>query len=186
VPRSVVAGHVTNPLVDSILVRGGRAADLERFAARRPGMEVLSASELRSREDEDRKLNAYANYLLVGMLIVFTAIAVVNTLVMSTADRVREFALLRLSGATRRQVLRMVRGEALLVAAVAAALGSAIAAVTLVPFSVGMTDSAMPYVPPLWYGAVLAGAALLALAASLIPARLALRTRPVEGIGIRE
>jgi putative ABC transport system permease protein len=186
VPREVVAGHVTNPLVDSILVRGGREADLERFAARWPGLEVLDANELRSREDEDRELNAYANYLLVGMLIVFTAIAVANTLVMSTAERVREFALLRLSGATPRQVLRMVRFEALLVAAVAAVLGSAIAAVTLAAFSAAITDSAMPYVPPLWYGAVLAAAATLALAASLVPARLALRTRPVEGIGIRE
>jgi putative ABC transport system permease protein len=120
------------------------------------------------------------------MLIVFTAIAVANTLVMSTAERVREFALLRLSGATPRQVLRMVRFEALLVAAVAAVLGSAIAAVTLAAFSAAITDSAMPYVPPLWYGAVLAAAAALALGASLVPARLALRTRPVEGIGIRE
>jgi len=41
---------------------------------------------------------------------------------MWVAERVREFALLRIAGATRRQVLRMVRIEALSVVLLAAAL----------------------------------------------------------------
>lgn len=185
VPREVVAAHATSPLVDSILVRGEPAA-LKRLAARWPGMEVLGAAELRSQDKEDRELNAWANYLLAGLLIVFTAIAVVNTLVMATGERTREFAVLRLSGATPRQVLRMVRCEAMVVAAVAAALGSAIAAGTLVPFAHAIAGGSLPYAPPLLYAAIFAGSALLALGASLAPTRLALRTPPVRGIGVRE
>lgn len=59
-----------------------------------------------------QQANAEVNYLAMGLVPAFTAIAVVNTLAMSVAERVREFVLLRLDGAIRRQVLRMPRTEA--------------------------------------------------------------------------
>jgi putative ABC transport system permease protein len=91
---------------------------------------------------------------------------------MSTSDRSREIALLRLVGTTRRQVLRMLRLETLTAVVVAVALGTGISLVTLSAFSSGMTGSAVPYVPPLTYLAVVAAAAVLALAATAIPASI--------------
>ena len=58
--------------------------------------------------------------LLVGAFIIF------NTFSITVAQRVREFALLRTLGATRGQVLYAVAGEALLLAAIASALGIAV------------------------------------------------------------
>ncbi|HUR05510.1 MAG TPA: hypothetical protein VM347_23410 [Nonomuraea sp.] len=48
---------------------------------------------------------APVNYLVVTMIIGFSAIVVINTLVAATRGRRREFGLLRLSAATRAQVL---------------------------------------------------------------------------------
>ncbi len=111
-------------------------------------------------------------------IVLALAIAVVNTLAMSVAERVREFALLRLAGATRRQVLGMLRTEALSVLLLATALGSGIALAVLTAFSVGMTGEAAPAVA-LVYVAVVALAGLLALVATALPGRVALRVRPV-------
>jgi putative ABC transport system permease protein len=105
---------------------------------------------------------------------------VVNTLAMSVSERVREFALLRLVGATRRQVLRMLRTEALAVLFIGTALGSGVALAVLSAFSVGMTGSAAPTVTPLVYVSVVAVAGLLALTATALPGRAALRPLPVS------
>jgi putative ABC transport system permease protein len=65
-------------------------------------------------------------------------------------------------------------------------MGTGISLVTVTAFSVGMTGSATPYLPPLTYLGVIAAAAALALIATVIPARLALRTHPAEALGARE
>lgn len=88
--------------------------------------------------------------------------------------------MMRLAGATRRQVLRMLRTEALVLALLAAVIGTGIALAVLTAFSVGMTGSAEPAVRPLEYAGVVGAAGLLALVATALPGRAALRTRPVE------
>lgn len=75
----------------------------------------------------------------------FAAGAAANTSVTTVFDRRREVELLRLAGTTRRQVLRMVRCEAL-VAAVGRAIGTVIVWITLVPIARGTTWAA-PHVP---------------------------------------
>ena len=49
--------------------------------------------------------------MLVAIVFAFTAIAVVNTLMMIALHRSRELALLRLVGATTRQVRAMAAGR---------------------------------------------------------------------------
>jgi putative ABC transport system permease protein len=75
---------------------------------------------------QDTRTQEWINYLLVGMIVAFTAISVVNTLAMATASRRREFGLQRLTGATREQVLRMMAVEGALVAAIGILLGTAL------------------------------------------------------------
>jgi putative ABC transport system permease protein len=140
---------------------------------------ILDPAAAESLQAERRQANDEVNYLAMGLVLAFTAIAVVNTLAMSVSARVREFALLRLAGATRRQVLRVLRAEAAGVLLLATALGSAIALAVLTAFSFGMTGRAAPAVLPLVYAGVLAGAGLLALVATAVPGRVALRPRPV-------
>ncbi|MGV9930384.1 ABC transporter permease [Streptomyces olivaceoviridis] len=178
--HDLVAPHVDNPLASSVLVRTTRtqtqlATTLREF----PGLRILSPAAADALQADRQQTNAEVNYLAMGLVLAFTAIAVVNTLAMSVAERVREFALLRLAGATRRQVLRMLRTEALSVLLLATSVGSGIALAVLTAFSVGMTGRAAPTVTPLLYVGVVAVAGLLALVATAVPGRAALRVRAV-------
>ncbi|MEV6154774.1 FtsX-like permease family protein [Nonomuraea sp. NPDC052129] len=178
--HALVAGHVDDPL-GTVLVAAPSVtrADLERAV---PGVGVLD----RAQAAEAGGANGEVNYVAMGLIIAFTAIAVVNTIAMSTSSRSRELALLRLVGTTRRQVLRMLRLETLAAVVVAVTIGTVIALVTLSAFSMGMTGSVVPHIPPLTYLAVIAAAAGLALLATALPGRLVLGRRPVELIGARD
>ncbi|MGW4436321.1 FtsX-like permease family protein [Streptomyces sp. NPDC004596] len=178
--HDLLARHMDNPLASSVLVATTRTkTELATTLREFPGLRILSPAAADSLQAERQQANAEVNYLAMGLVLAFTAIAVVNTLAMSVAERVREFALLRLAGATRRQVLRMLRTEALSVLLLATALGSGISLAVLTAFSLGMTGRAAPTVVPLLYVAVVAVAGLLALTASALPGRVALRVPAV-------
>ncbi|GAA3647386.1 hypothetical protein GCM10022224_007790 [Nonomuraea antimicrobica] len=68
----------------------------------------------------DRRASASRLGLLavLGIMLGYTVIALVNTLLMAAPDRAGEHGALRLLGATKAQVLRYVMAEALLVTAV--------------------------------------------------------------------
>ncbi|MFK0102590.1 FtsX-like permease family protein [Streptomyces sp. NPDC091040] len=180
-PHDLVAGHMDNPLASTVLVAGDASGgELSAAVKKFPGVEVVTPAVADRLQADRGQENAEVNLLAMGLVLAFTAIAVVNTLAMSVSERFREFALLRLAGATRRQVLRMLRTETLSVLVISAALGTGIALAVLTAFSIGMTGSAAPGVLPLVYGTVVGVAALLALVATALPGRFALRTRPVE------
>ncbi|MBT2511177.1 ABC transporter permease [Streptomyces sp. ISL-98] len=186
-PHGLVARHVDSPLAAAVLVAADKTADLgaaqkelAKAVQKFPGVSVLSPESVDELQQEQQRTNAEVNYLAMGLVLAFTAIAVVNTLAMSVSERIREIAMLRLAGATRRQVLRMLRIEALSVLLIGAVLGTGIALAVLTAFSVGMTGSAAPAVRPLVYATVVGGAGLLALVATALPGRAALRTRPVD------
>jgi putative ABC transport system permease protein len=109
-----------------------------------------------------------------------TAISVVNTLVLATARRRGEFALLRLTGSTRAQVVGMMTMEGVLVAAIGIVLGTVVSTTTLVPFSIAVSDSFTPS-GPLWIYLAVAGTSVaLGLVATLLPTWKALRPAPAE------
>ncbi|MFD4028143.1 FtsX-like permease family protein [Streptomyces sp. NPDC058576] len=166
--RASLAGHVSSGFDSVLLVRGGSERSLAALGR------VSDASGLATERSLDAKLGAWSNNTMAAVLGGFAAIAAVNTLVMTVLDRRRELGTLRLVGSTRRQVLRMLRWESLLVSAVGVILGSAIATATLVPMVRGMTGEA-PHVPLLLYGSFVAAAGGLALLAVTLPARAALR-----------
>src|SRR4030095_5751619 len=114
-PAGLLAAHTTAGRPTQILVRAAPGADtrrltagLTKLAGRWPGVTVADRSALTATHGEQQQTQAWVNYLLVGMIVAYTAIAVVNTLVLATARRRREFALLQLTGSTRGQVLRMM------------------------------------------------------------------------------
>lgn len=177
-PHDLVAAHADNPLASTVLVAAAPGTGRDQLAGAvrdYPGVAVLSAADADGARARRQAAGAEINLLAMGLVLAFTAIAVVNTLAMSTGERLREFAMLRLTGATRRQVRGMVRAEALAVLLMGAVLGSGIALAVLTAFSVGMTGVAAPVVLPLVYAVVVAGAGLLALCATGLAARLSLR-----------
>ncbi|WP_031025838.1 ABC transporter permease [Streptomyces albus] len=174
-PRTALAGHVSDPYDSQVLVRRAPGADAGRVAQALGGLggDVLDRSSWTELADRDRAVNRWGNLTMALVLAGFAAVAAANTLVMTVAERRRELAALRLVGATRRQVLRMVHWESALVAVSALGLGTAIALVTLFPMIDGLFQ-APPYIPPGLYAAMAAGVAGLTLAATTIPARLLL------------
>ncbi|WP_176953764.1 ABC transporter permease [Streptomyces indicus] len=168
--RASLAGHVTSGFDSTLLVHGGDASALTGL-----GLGAFTdASGYVQARNTDRELGAWANYTMAAVLGGFAAVAAVNTLVMTVLDRRRELTTLRLVGTTRRQVLRMLRWESLLVSAAGVTLGTAIAMITLTPMMRGLTGES-PYVPPLLYGTFAGAAVSLGLLAMTLPARAALR-----------
>ncbi|MFE7528152.1 FtsX-like permease family protein [Kitasatospora sp. NPDC057542] len=179
-PRAAVAAHVTAGYDSQVLVADAPGADPAAVAAglgRLAGAAVTDRAGFGAQADKDLELSGWANTVMAAVLGGFAAVSAANTLVMTVLDRRREVALLRLAGTTRRQVRGMMRWEALLVAATGLAVGAVIAGVTLVPVARGVANSA-PYVPPMLAVPLAAGAVLLCLGATGLPARALLRTRP--------
>ncbi len=186
----LVAGHQTSPLLDTILVRAHHthvtAAALRSLRSRFPGLRVRTHASLTSADEADRETNRWLGPLFVAIIFAFTSIAVVNTLVMIALRRGRELALLRLTGATNRQVRSMARWEAALIVAIGLGVGLAIAATALVPLSHSLTGDLRPYIPFRQLAAILGVSTLLAVIALAVPTRRALRKRPITALASAE
>ncbi|MFI9720602.1 ABC transporter permease [Streptomyces sp. NPDC052396] len=183
----LLARHTTEGLPARILVRAEDGLQRERLlrelnglAARHPGVQVRDREAVLDGQARDSRTQAWVNYLIVGMLVAYTALSVVNSTAVAVGNRRRDFALQRLTGSTRGQVLRMMTVEGALVAVVGLVLGSLAAATTLVPFSLAAGDSWMPSGPLSIYLSVVGLALTLTLAATLVPTWAALRGRAVE------
>ncbi|MFF1696039.1 ABC transporter permease [Streptomyces sp. NPDC058257] len=169
-PSTDLKQHLTSSFSSEIWTKGDAPRSLTALGT------LQDRDDYATAQSTDRAVNGWANKVMAAVLGGFAAVAAANTLVMTVLDRRRELGTLRLIGTTRRQVMRMVRWEALLVACAGVVIGSAIAMTTLVPMMNGLTGES-PYVPPLLYGSFAGGALALGLAATALPARLALRER---------
>ena len=186
----LAAGHQTTPLLGTILVQTGRrpaavARRLEALAPRYPGLRVSDRASFATARDADNEMNRWFGPQFVAEIFAFTAIAVINTLLMIALRRRRELGLLRLVGGTARQVRSMARWEAALIITIGLGLGLAIAATALLPLSQAL-NGGLPYIPAKPFAAIVGGTALLALLALALPTRHMLRSRPIEAIGVGE
>lgn len=176
--------HTTAGMDSAVLVKSGDVTALRELTSRYPGLTVTGGVATQDRSDE--RTQFLLNLVAVGVILGYVAISVSNTLVMSTAARRREFALLRLVGTGRRQVVRMMRAEAVVTVGLAAVLGSLVGALPLTLLSIGFTGVPLP-AGGIWvYLGVLAGAALLGVVSIAVATRLSLRAKPIDTIGLRE
>jgi putative ABC transport system permease protein len=130
----------------------------------------------------DRRALLFA--ALAAVALVVAALGIVNTLAMNVLERVRELAVLRATGLTRRQTWRLVVLEAAILGLVGALLGALAglaAGAVLIQLAGG---SGVPYQAP-WAAAAaaLGGGIVLAVVAALYPARLASRLQIVGALG---
>ena len=138
---------------------------------------------------QNNHANTLALIAILGMALIYTGIAIANTLVMATATRSRELAALRLSGALPRQVLRTIGVEALLVSGIGILFAAAVTAVTVIGLRHGLAPfapSVRLVVPWLPLTGIALACLVTALLASLIPAALALRRPPLALAGALE
>jgi putative ABC transport system permease protein len=161
-----------------------------RDAVRESGATVFTTGQwVRSTYTETDRTTRTGFLLVLGIALLYTGISLANTMVMATSDRVRELAVLRLAGATRWQVLRLVAAEALTVVAVGGVLGVLVAGLNLAGMwgALGLLSVWMPIeIPWAALGWTVAACAVLAVISALAPAALALRHRAVELAGAPE
>ncbi|MEE9415916.1 MAG: FtsX-like permease family protein, partial [Acidimicrobiales bacterium] len=148
--------------------------------------QIVAEDRAEFQESNERNLSsilAVINvFLLLALLIAF--LGIVNTLALSVFERTRELGLLRAVGMTRRQLRRMVRWEAVIVAVFGAILGAVLglvfgfAATTAIPDTF-VRSTAVPVKSILTYVVV---AALLGIIAALLPAWRASRLNILDAI----
>ncbi|SHN47216.1 ABC transporter permease [Cryptosporangium aurantiacum] len=186
---TLAAATVGGP-ADQVLIRTAPGADTDRalaaVAARYPGSALVQRDDLTAGLARDLAVSAWANKLLISVLVGYAALAAANTMVVAALARRRELAVLRLVGLTKGQVKRMVHAEQAGLLGVALVIGGVIAAWTLASVVRALTGDLVPYVPPLGGAAVIGGATLLALLTTVLPIGRLLRTPPVEHIGVKE
>lgn len=122
---------------------------------------------------------------LLSLAVIIALIGVANTLTLSVVERTRENALLRAVGLTRRQLRLTLAIEAVVIALTGTSIGIAVsAAITLSALgAVEVHGSGLSLVIP-WdrLAVLLAVATLAALAASVLPARRAVRHPIVDNL----
>ncbi|MFJ8039106.1 FtsX-like permease family protein [Kitasatospora sp. NPDC096147] len=178
-PRSVVRAHDPDTLTGLALVDGVRPEELRGTLAGLGATAVAGADyQSDSSAREDRLIRIFV-LLLIAVSVGYTGLAVVNTLVLAVSGRRRDFAVLRLSGATAGQVRRVVAAEAALVAGIGAGLGAAVAVAALLGVRAGLTaDLGRPVELLLPAGpvvSVVAACVGLAVVASVLAARPSVR-----------
>ncbi|PWI08967.1 ABC transporter permease [Streptomyces sp. NWU339] len=190
-PRNAPAAPVDR--VDVRLADGADAGTVAaglRQAVQASGGDVLTRDAwVRATYPETNRTTRMGFFLVLGIALLYTGISLANTMVMATSDRVRELAVLRLAGATRWQVLRLVGAEALMVVMVGGLLGALVAGLNLVGMwsALGLlsvwTSIEIPWAT---LAAALGACAVLAVISAVAPAGLSLRHRAVELAGTRE
>lgn len=165
-PAALLAPHTGTGLLPQIMVKATPGAYLTKLtgtlsalAADHPGLRVADRDALAVARADADGTRTWMSYLLLCMVVGYATIALVNTQVVATTERRREFMPQRLIGSTRRQVLQMMTAEAALVAIAGIVLGVLVAALTLVPLSISVLGSPIPDGSPwIFIGVVTAAA----------------------------
>jgi putative ABC transport system permease protein len=167
---------------------GAAPADVAAMASgiteRFPNASVETAAEFRHRVNGMIDSVLTMVNVMVALAVVIALIGIANTLALSVVERTRELGLVRAVGMTRRQVRRMVRYEAALVATFGAVVGVGLGlvfgagVVTALParFASGFT------VPVSQIAVVVLVAAGAGVLAAWLPARRAGRLQVLDAI----
>jgi len=158
------------------------ASDIE---ARYPDIRALGPSELK---EPLQTSNLVFQFIIVGVAmiaLIVGGLSVINTMVMSVAERVREIGIKKAVGASDGDILREYLAEAVAIGALGGLLGLAVgwlAVNVLNDFATQATGGPIFQVTLRLAAGSVAFAAALGAVAGLLPAFRAARLRPVEAL----
>ncbi|MFD9904510.1 FtsX-like permease family protein [Streptomyces sp. NPDC059063] len=173
------AGELAGVLMPLILFTGMAIATLYMQAVEN---DAIEASGL-AKSVDDKNVQTL-NLTVVGIIVVFACVMLVNSLYAATSYRAREFGQQRLAGATPRQVLGTVAMEGLALTVTGVFFGSLAGIAGIVPFTVVRTDGVLPDQGLGIWCAIVAVAGAATLGTSLATARRTLRTSAVEAVSL--
>ncbi|MFG2006100.1 FtsX-like permease family protein [Spirillospora sp. NPDC048911] len=185
--RSALTGHLHDNLDDAVLIKA-RTPNLDRDLSTLgiPTVKTLNAPAYAQLSRSGLSQSTTNVYIVLGLLVAFTAISIVNTCVMGTAERAREFALLRLVGASRGQVVRTICMETAIASVIGTIIGAAIGLVALAGASGALTGTMSLHPSASRLAIILIAVAALTLLVSVLPAAMVMRYRPAAALGRRE
>jgi putative ABC transport system permease protein len=179
-------------LVDRVRVvitpDGSRPAVLAAITKRLPATLLAEVPAGRAGMAEDILHSANLGLdFVTGLTVAMAFFLVGNAMLMNVTERRRSYALLRVLGATGRQVKRFVMTEAALLGLVGSVVGAALGLAAAGPISVGISHTlqapaAAFTVHPLVIPVAVALGTLVAVAAAWWPAREAVSVEPLEGL----
>lgn len=173
------AGHLAGILMSLILFTAVATATLTMQAVESDTVEALGITK----SIDDKTLETL-NFTVVGIIVVFVCVMLVNSLYAATSYRSREFGQQRLAGATPGQVLGTVGVEGLILTVTGVVFGALAALAGIIPFTVVRSDEVLPGEV---YGiglAVVAVAAAVTLGTGLVTARRMLHTPAVGAVAV--
>ncbi len=168
------------PEADSAAV----SQQVEEAAEANPLVEVLDQSEIKEQSAAQLDQLLYLVYAMLALSVIIAALGVVNTLALSVIERTREIGLLRAVGATRRQIRRTIRWEAVIVALLGAILGIAAGIAAGVALQRALADTGIGIldIPVSTLLIILAVSVVIGVLAAVLPARRAARLNMLKAI----
>ena len=157
---------------DATVAAGAAVASLQAVARQADARVVPASRWSAAVSDQQAEQNQVGLELLLGIAIAYSAIGIASTSLMSTSGRRPELALLRLTGATRRQIAWIISAESLALTCAAVAASAAISGLVLGGLWVAFARAAgfTPIVVPWPLVAIITGAsALIGVVASALP-----------------
>jgi putative ABC transport system permease protein len=153
-------------------------------AEKYPQVRVQDQSEFRKSQEDQLNQLLVIIYALLFFAVVIAILGIVNTLALSVFERTREFGLLRAVGATRRQLRRTVRWEAVIVSVFGALLGLVVGlplgiVATHGMRNIGVTTTSLPVATII---VVLVASVLAGMVAAIWPARRASKLDILDAI----
>jgi len=159
-------------------------AAVKDAAAVNPLVSVLDQTELKEANANQLNQLLYFVYAMLALSVLIAALGVVNTLALSVIERTREIGLLRAVGATRRQIRRIIRWEAIVVALLGAVLGIVIGIAAGTVLQRSLVDSGIEVldIPVTTLIVILVLAVVIGILAAVLPARRAARLNILDAI----
>jgi putative ABC transport system permease protein len=180
--------------INVLAAPGADNVELQRAIARLlpPGFEVVSgqavANQLSSAVDNELSFLSTALLIFALISLFIGGFTIFNTFTITVGQRTRELALLRVVGASRRQLFRSVLGEAAVTGFVASVIGLGLGVVAALGLRalLGAFGIALPSAPLVFEArtvviALGVGVGVTVLSA-IVPARRAIRIAPVAAL----
>ena len=144
------------------------------------------------------KMSVFMRTLFSLIFTIAAGLGVMNTMIMSTYDRMREFGIIRAIGATPWRIIRQVSLEAIILTFIASIIGTIVGLSVALYFQKygfdvtgqGNLSFGGVVMDPIWKSSVSLGIVLLpivlmmliSIISSLYPASIAARIKPIEAI----
>lgn len=165
-----------NSLISSVLVQAAPEYDTDtvgrNIRSKLDGLQIVKTQSMISGIADSLGNFSSVLYLFVGGFFVIALIMLTLVFSVTANERKKEFAILRILGATRKQLSRLLLAESLLISIAGGVLGTGAAALVVFPFSIAIAQRlGLPYLVP--NGTEILGLLLTSLAASFAAGPLA-------------